>query len=247
MYKIVKTYMYVKKQALHNINELHDKKKRGTNMNKLLYITAHPFANEQTNAPHSFSLAAGDAFLHAYKESNGANTVTELHLYKTTIPHIDLDVFNGWGKLQQGQNFDALSSEEQTKVARLNELVDQFVSHDKFVFVTPMWNFLFPPILKAYIDSVAVAGKTFKYTENGPVGLLQGKKILHIQASGGIYSSGPGESFNFAPKYLQAIGTFFGIIDFQTLFIEGHAAQPTEAERIKQEAVIKASDMGATF
>ncbi|WP_028402982.1 FMN-dependent NADH-azoreductase [Ectobacillus panaciterrae] len=216
-------------------------------MAKLLYITAHPFAGETTHAPNSFGLTAGDAFLHAYKENHPNDEVAELHLYKTTIPHIDLDVFNGWGKLQGGQAFDALSADEQAKVARLGELSDQFVAHDKYVFVTPMWNFLFPPLLKAYVDSIAVAGKTFKYTENGPVGLLNGKKILHIQASGGIYSQGPAEGFNFAPKYLQAIGTFFGITDFQTLFVEGQAAQPDKAESIKQEAVQKAAAMAQSF
>ncbi|MFP3821738.1 NAD(P)H-dependent oxidoreductase, partial [Bacillus sp. SIMBA_008] len=87
--------------------------------------------------------------------------------------------------------FDTLSAEEQAKVARLNELSDQFVSADKYVFVSPLWNFSFPPVLKAYIDSVAVAGKTFKYTEQGPVGLLTDKKALHIQARGGYYSEGP--------------------------------------------------------
>jgi FMN-dependent NADH-azoreductase len=222
-------------------------KREGFPMTKLLYITAHPFAGEASHSANSYGLTAGEAFLHAYKEKNPNDEITELHLYKTHIPHIDLDVFNGWGKLQSGQAFDSLSSDEQAKVTRLGELTDQFIAHDKYVFITPMWNFLFPPLLKAYVDSIAVAGKTFKYTENGPVGLLNGKKILHIQASGGIYSHGPAEGLNFAPKYLQAIGTFFGITDFQTLFIEGHAAQPEKAESIKQEAVQKAANIAQSF
>ncbi|MBF0835332.1 NAD(P)H-dependent oxidoreductase, partial [Bacteroides acidifaciens] len=85
------------------------------------------------------------------------------------IPQIDADVFAGWGKLQSGQEFEALSEGEQGKVKRLEELSNQFVNADKYVFVTPFWNFSFPPVMKAYLDSVSVAGKTFKYTAEGPV------------------------------------------------------------------------------
>lgn len=155
-------------------------------MAKVLYITAHP--HDETV---SYSMATAKAFIESYKEANPSDEVVHIDLYKENIPHIDADVFAGWGKLQSGAGFDTLSAEEQAKVARLNELSDQFVSADKYVFVSPLWNFSFPPVLKAYIDSVAVAGKTFKYTEQGPVGLLTDKKALHIQARGGYYSEGP--------------------------------------------------------
>ena len=141
------------------------------NMAKVLYITAHP--HDETV---SYSMATAKAFIESYKEANPSDEVVHIDLYKENIPHIDADVFAGWGKLQSGAGFDTLSAEEQAKVARLNELSDQFVSADKYVFVSPLWNFSFPPVLKAYIDSVAVAGKTFKYTEQGPVGLLTDKK-----------------------------------------------------------------------
>ncbi|SDN05617.1 Flavodoxin-like fold [Paenibacillus sp. yr247] len=84
-----------------------------------------------------------------------------LDLYQVNIPQIDADVFSGWGKLSSGTHFNQLSTEEKTKVSRLGELVDQFVAADKYVFVNPMWNFSFPPVMKAYIDSICVAGKTF--------------------------------------------------------------------------------------
>lgn len=145
-------------------------------MAKVLYITAHP--HDETV---SYSMATAKAFIESYKEANPSDEVVHIDLYKENIPHIDADVFAGWGKLQSGAGFDTLSAEEQAKVARLNELSDQFVSADKYVFVSPLWNFSFPPVLKAYIDSVAVAGKTFKYTEQGPVGLLTDKKALHIK------------------------------------------------------------------
>lgn len=120
-------------------------------MSTLLYITAHPHDHET-----SFSMATGKAFIDAYRESHPSDEVVHLDLYRSDIPHIDADVFSGWGKLQSGSD---LTSEEQAKVSRLNELSDQFASADKYVFVTPMWNFSFPPILKAYVDSICVAAK----------------------------------------------------------------------------------------
>src|SRR4051794_14771490 len=115
-------------------------------MATLLYITAHPLDHHI-----SFSMAVGKAFIDAYREANPMDEITHLDLYQLYIPHIDADVFSGWGKLKSGNEFDQLSAEEKTKVNRLNELVEQFISADKYVFATPMWNFSFPPLLKAYI------------------------------------------------------------------------------------------------
>lgn len=168
-------------------------------------------------------------------------------MYKENIPHIDADVFSGWGKLRSGQAFDQLTTDEKAKVSRLNELSDQFVAADKYVFVTPMWNFSFPPIMKAYLDSVAVAGKTFKYTENGPVGLLPGKKALHIQARGGFYSEGPAAEMEMGHRYINIIMNFFGITNLEGLFIEGHNAMPDKAQEIKENAIAKAKEMAHTF
>lgn len=173
-------------------------------MAKVLYITAHP--HDETA---SFSMAAGKAFIEEYKTVNPNDEIVAIDLYKENIPHIDADVFSGWGKLQSGSAFDALSQEEQAKVARLAELSDQFVGADKYVFVTPLWNFSFPPVMKAYLDSVAVAGKTFKYTAEGPIGLLTDKKALHIQARGGFYSEGPAADLEMGHKYLSIIMNFF--------------------------------------
>lgn len=68
------------------------------------------------------------------------------------------------------------TKEEQQKVDRFSEILEEFLSADKYVFVSPMWNLSFPPVLKAYIDAISIAGKTFKYTAEGPQGLLTDKK-----------------------------------------------------------------------
>ncbi|AXI38436.1 MAG: FMN-dependent NADH-azoreductase [Bacillaceae bacterium] len=211
-------------------------------MTKVLYITAHPLDDTQ-----SYSLAAGKAFIETYKEANPDHEVIHLDLYKEYIPQIDADVLNGWGKLRSGKSLDELTSEEKAKVGRLSELCEQFIEADKYVFVTPLWNFSFPPVLKAYIDAVAVAGKTFKYTEQGSVGLLTDKKALHIQARGGIYSEGPAAQMEMGHRYLAVVMQFFGVPSFEGLFVEGHAAQPEKAEEIKQNAIARAKDLAHTF
>ncbi|WP_409254152.1 FMN-dependent NADH-azoreductase [Bacillus sp. SCS-153A] len=211
-------------------------------MAKVLYITAHPHDDKQ-----SFSMAAGKAFIESYKESNPSDEILHIDLYKEHIPQIDVDVFAGWGKLQKGAGFEELSDEEKDKVGRLSELSEQFVSADKYVFVTPLWNFSFPPVMKAYIDSVAVAGKTFKYTAEGPVGLITDKKALHIQARGGIYSEGPAAQMEMGHRYLDIIMQFFGVPSFEGLFIEGHNAMPDKAEEIKENGIARAKDLAKTF
>ena len=211
-------------------------------MAQVLYITAHPHDESQ-----SYSMAVGKAFIESYKENNPNDEVVHVDLYSENIPHIDADVFSGWGKLRSGQAFDELSSEEKAKVSRLNELSDQFIAADKYVFVTPLWNFSFPPVMKAYLDSVAVAGKTFKYTEQGPVGLLPGKKALHIQARGGIYSEGPAAQMEMGHRYISVMMSFFGINELEGLFVEGHNAMPDKAQEIKENAIARAKDLGHTF
>jgi FMN-dependent NADH-azoreductase len=211
-------------------------------MAKVLYITAHPHDDTK-----SYSMAVGKAFIDTYKEVNPNDEVVQLDLYKENIPAIDVDVFSGWGKLQTGKGFDELSADEKAKVGRLGELSDQFISFDKYVFVTPMWNFSFPPVMKAYIDAVAAVGKTFRYTEQGPVGLLTDKKALHIQARGGYYSEGPAAAMEMGHRFLNIIMQFFGVPSFEGLFVEGHNANPDKAEEIKANAIARAKDMAHTF
>jgi FMN-dependent NADH-azoreductase len=211
-------------------------------MATVLYITAHPH-DHQT----SFSMAVGKEFVEAYREANPVDEVVHLDLYNLNIPSIDADVFSGWGKLRSGIALSELSTEEKEKVSRLNELVEQFIAADKYIFVNPMWNFSFPPVLKAYVDSVCIAGKTFKYSEQGPIGLLTDKKAVHIQASGGVYSQGPAAEFDSGHRYLNQIMKFFGVPSFEGIFVEGMAITPTEAPAIKEKAILNARKVAASF
>ncbi|MCY9599609.1 NAD(P)H-dependent oxidoreductase, partial [Paenibacillus chitinolyticus] len=82
---------------------------------------------------------------------------------------------------------------------------------------------------------------------NGPVGLLTGKKALHVYACGGVYSEGPGAGSDFGSPYLKTIMSFFGISSFETLYVEGMAQFPDRAEQIKQDAIKHAQEKARTF
>lgn len=210
-------------------------------MATVLYITAHPLDPQE-----SFSLAVGKEFIEAYREANPTDEVVRLDLYKENIPQFDADVLRGWEKLRSGSSFDQLTDAEKSKVARLEEIVDQFVAADKYVYVSPMWNFTIPPVLKAYTDATSIPGKTFKYTHNGPVGLLSGKKALHIQASGGVYSEGPLAAIEMGYSYLKKILQFYGIQSMEAIFVEGTASSE-RAPTIKKKAIAHAQQVAKRF
>ncbi len=163
------------------------------------------------------------------------------------IPQLDAEVLSGWGQLRSGSSFDQLSSGSQAKVARLSELVDQFVAADKIVVVNPVWNFLFPPVSKAYIDAICVAGKTVKYTPEGIIGLATDKKLLHIQASGSVLSEGPAAGFEFSHRYLTAVSNFIGIPSIEVIYIEGTGAAPDQAPTIIEKAIQQALELAKSF
>ncbi|MGE5653526.1 MAG: FMN-dependent NADH-azoreductase [Bacillota bacterium] len=211
-------------------------------MARVLFITANPKPVKE-----SVSLTVAQEFLKAYKAAKPDDEVIQLDLYRSNIPIIDADVFSGWGKLAQGKQFDDLIPEEQSKVGRISELTDQFVNADKYVFVSPMWNLSIPPRLKTYIDCICIAGKTFKYTAQGAVGLMKGKKAVHIQARGGFYSEGPAKEMEFGDRYLRGLLGFLGIGPIETVVAEGQDYVPDQRQEIIAKASEKAKQVAQEF
>jgi FMN-dependent NADH-azoreductase len=101
--------------------------------------------------------------------------------------------------------------------------------------------------MKAYIDNLCIAGKTFRYTETGSVGLLTDKKAVHIQARGGVYSAGPAADIEMGDKYINAILGFIGITNKESVIAEGMNATPDKAEEIKAKALVKAKEAARRF
>ncbi|MGD6819187.1 FMN-dependent NADH-azoreductase [Metabacillus sp. 84] len=208
-------------------------------MANILYVKANPKGDEM-----SFSARVANAFFDAYNSQNPGDQVETLDLYNTDLPLIDAEVLGGWGKLASGNE---LTDTEKAKIDRLSQLVDQFLEADKVVFAAPMWNFGFPPLMKAYIDAIAVAGKTFKYTENGPVGLSGDKKVVLIEARGGVYSEGPAASMEHTESYFRAVMSFLGINDVEVILAEGMAADPSAADQIFNQSVENAKEAARSF
>ena len=100
-------------------------------------------------------------------------------------------------------------------------ILDQFLAADTIIIGAPMYNFSLPSQLKAWIDRIAVAGKTFRYTENGPEGLARGKKVIVVSTRGGHYSAGPAAAMDHQESYLSTVFGFLGITDIEFLRAEG--------------------------
>lgn len=206
-------------------------------MATVLIVKGHPLTAEESR-----SVKALDTFLTSYKETNPEDTITVLDLYQDDIPEIDAELLSGWGALRAGETFEGLSESQQQKITRFNELTEQFLQADKVVIANALWNLNIPTRLKAWFDTVNVAGKTFRYTENGPEGLAQGKKALHIQSNGGVY-----EGQDFASQYVKGILNFIGVEEVDQLFIEGIDHTPDRAEELLGAALAKADEYGKTF
>jgi len=184
------------------------------------------------------------AFLESYRKSHPDDTIIELDLYKEDLPYLNADMINGNFKAARGME---LTSAEQAAVAVSGKYLDQFLAADKVVFAFPLWNFTVPAVLHTYIDYLCQAGKTFKYTEQGPVGLVSDKKVALLVARGGIYSEGPAASAEMAFNYMRNILAFFGVTDTTNVIVEGHNQLADRAEAIIAQGVAEAQKAAAEF
>lgn len=208
-------------------------------MEKILIVRAHPLTGK--SASNSMRLA--DAFVETYRQTNPKDHITELALYDVAIPEIDLDLLNGWKQLGEGVPFVHLHSAEQNKVTLFDHYTDQFLDANKIVVANPLWNLQVPTRLKAWIDTISVAGKTFRYTDSGEAeGLVKGKKAAHLQSAGAV--------FNFqdpASIYMKTMLNFLGITDFHQIAAEGMDHDPQNAEAIMDAAVEEVRELAAEF
>lgn len=107
------------------------------------------------------------------------------------------------------------------EVAVGEEVLEEFLAADVVVIGAPMYNFTISSQLKAWIDRIAVAGKTFRYTENGPVGLAGDKKVVIVSTAGGVHAGQPTGAAH--EGYLRTVLGFFGITDIEVVRAEGLA------------------------
>ncbi|MDQ7173906.1 FMN-dependent NADH-azoreductase [Lactococcus lactis] len=201
-------------------------------MSKLLVVKGHPLT-----ADYSLSLKGLDAFVKAYKAAHPEDEIEELDVFSADIPTLNTELVSA---MFAGENAE-LTASQKDKLARFAGFTEQFLSDDKVVIANPMYNLMIPAELKSWVDTVNVAGKTFKYTAEGPVGLANGKKVLHLQANGGVYGAQ-----DPATIYMSAIFNFIGS-DFRQIAVEGHAYDPEKTEELLAEFINKVELEAQTF
>jgi FMN-dependent NADH-azoreductase len=126
--------------------------------------------------------------------------------------------------------------------------LDEFLAADILVIGAPMYNFSVPSQLKAWIDRILIAGKTFRYCESGPQGLAGGRKVIVASSRGGLYASGmPFETNDFQEKYLRAVFAFIGIDDIEIVRAEGLALGPEPREAAMRAALAAIRSVATPF
>ncbi len=112
-----------------------------------------------------------------------------------------------------GVRSQATTPAEQHARALSDELIAELRAADTIVIGAPMYNFSIPTTLRSWFDHVLRAGETFSYSEAGPKGLLSGKKVIVVEARGGLYSEGPAQATDFQEPYLRQLLGFIGLAD----------------------------------
>jgi FMN-dependent NADH-azoreductase len=140
----------------------------------------------------------------------------EHDLAKNPFPHLDQLT------VKAISTKDKAEAESLKEVLRLSDqLTDEVLASDLLVIASPMWNFGMPSSLKAWIDHVVRAGKTFNYAGAGVEGLAKGTKAVLVLASGGVFTEEPWKSWDTVEPYLRQILGFIGITNVQTVRAQG--------------------------
>ncbi|UMR33134.1 FMN-dependent NADH-azoreductase [Massilia sp. MB5] len=181
-------------------------------MANVLYI------NSSVRSSGSLSRQLSAEFIAKWRAANPGDSIVERDLAAQPVPHLSEEMMGAFFTAPEQRN-----AEQAAVVKTSDALVAELFAADVIVIGAPMYNFSISSTLKAWIDHIARAGLTFKYTENGPVGLVQGKQVYVFTASGGVYSEGPGSGFDFLSTYLRAALGFLGMSDIRFIQAEGVA------------------------
>lgn len=192
---------------------------------------------------NSSILASGNSnrltehFVQRWRAAYPQGRVVERDLTQNPVPHLDATTLTGFGAPVEKR-----TTEQHAAVARSDAFIAELLAADVVVFGVPMYNFGIPSPLKAWIDHVARVGITFKYTESGPVGLVQGKKVYVMSARGGVYA---GSNADVQSKYLRTILGFLGMTDIEFVYAEGLAMGEESKSKAVQAALSRIESLTA--
>jgi FMN-dependent NADH-azoreductase len=189
-------------------------------MSQVLLVTSSP----RGAASHSSKIAGKLADQLA--SGDPQSTVVVRDLFRDPLPHIGEDFVTALGTPAESR-----TPGQRAAVALSDRLIAELFAADVIVIASAMINFGVSSTLKTYIDNLLRAGATFRYSAAGPEGLVKGKKAYIVQASGGVYSQGPMQPFDFQDSYLRHVLGFIGIADVEVIRMEGIAFGPEAAEK----------------
>jgi len=203
-------------------------------MSKLLYIQSSP------RGQRSKSITVADAFVETYKQKYPDDKIVTLNIFKEKLPAFDGLTVQAKYTILHGRKH---SKEELQAWKKVENIIEQFKSADKYVLAVPMWNFGIPYRLKQYIDILVQPGYTFSYSsETGYKGLVTGKPIVTVYARGGEYPPGsPGEALDLQTKYLQLILGFIGFTNIRSVIVEPTLQGSAEAIEAKVHKAVDAA------
>ena len=195
-------------------------------MATVLIVKAHPLDPQK-----SYALRALEEFETRFASLHPEDMIEIVDVFEDEIPTLDKPLLEAMAVAKKGEE---IASEQAERLERYNAFTQQFLSADKIVVVNPLWNLNVPSQLVSWINTINVAGLTFKYGPEGSIGLIKDKKLLHIQSNGGVYAGQ-----DPAAQYIKSIFEFLGFKDIQQVFIEGQSADPSQAQAIFEEAMGK--------
>ena len=179
-------------------------------MSSILLVTSSP----RGAASHSTRVATELAA--RLREANPASRLVVRDLVANPLPHIDPDYSTGIYTPAESR-----TQRQADVVAVSDAVVDELIAADTIILATGFINFNISSTLKSWIDHAARAGRSFSYGADGPKGLITGKKVYIVLASGGIYSEGAAVKMDHAVPYLRSVLGFLGMTDVEVIRVEG--------------------------
>jgi len=193
---------------------------------KILHLISSP------RGAASFSRKLGNAIVEKLQEENHDAQVKLHDLTNKPFPHLEEVHLNSF--FTPAENFTPELAEA---IKHSDEAIAELMDADIIVIDSPMYNFGIASTLKSWIDHIARANKTFRYSEKGPEGLVKNKKVYLAISTGGVYSDGPMKAYDFTESYLRAVLGFMGMTNLTAYRVEG-----VNMPALKESALQKAID-----
>ncbi|HEY8507602.1 MAG TPA: FMN-dependent NADH-azoreductase [Steroidobacteraceae bacterium] len=197
-------------------------------MSNILLVTSSP------RGPASLSSKVARSLVEELAANHPGTRIVERDLASQPLPHIGAEFLSGLGTPAENRTAD-----QQAAIALSDDIIAEVRDADVIVIASAMINFGVSSTLKTWFDYLLRAGVTFRYTAQGPEGLVTSKKAYIVAARGGIYSEGPMKVFDFQEPHLRQLLGFMGITDIETIAVEGVALSPEMAEKALAAAMAK--------